>query len=86
MVVDKIETVKNTPTSGDYVSGSLSPSFKSQVTRLTGKEVFVSEKPTWVIATDPSTKEILNGAFFSYASTSVGQTGKPVVTITFDDK
>lgn len=86
VIVDNIQTVKNTPATGDYISWSLSPSFKAETTRLTGKEIFITEKPTWIVATDPNTKEILNGAFFSYASTSVGQTGKPVVTITFNDK
>lgn len=86
LIVDKVEKVKNTPTSGDYVSGTLSKDFKAEVTRISAKEVFITERLTWMVAVDPSTKEILNGAFFSYASTSVGQTGKPVVTITFDDK
>jgi len=34
----------------------------------------VPERPQWIVAVDPSTKEILNGAFFSYASTTVSQT------------
>jgi len=78
LVIDSIIT--------EDIPASLSGGETKKATFLTAKEVFVTEKPQWVVAVDPSTKEMLNGAFFSYASTSVGQTGKPVVTITFDDK
>lgn len=59
---------------------------KKEIISLTAREVFVPEKPQWIVAIDPTTKEILNGAFFSFASTNISQTGRPVVTINFDDK
>lgn len=57
-----------------------------QSTRVSGIEVFVNKTPQWVIAINPQTKEILNGAFFSYAAPSVNQLGKSVVSITFNEK
>ena len=48
--------------------------------------LFISEKPYWVIAKDPKTWEILNGAYFKFANVSYNQTNEPVVVINFDDK
>jgi preprotein translocase subunit SecD len=39
-----------------------------------------------VVAKDPVTNDILNGAYFKYASVGQSQVGQPVATITFDDK
>jgi ABC-type Fe3+-hydroxamate transport system substrate-binding protein len=55
-------------------------------TVINGVEVFVNKTPQRVVAVNPSTNEILNGAFFSYASPSVNQLGKSVVSITFNEK
>ena len=55
-------------------------------TIINGKEVFINKTPQRVVAIDPATNEILNGAFFSYASPSVNQLGKSVVSITFNEK
>ena len=57
-----------------------------QSTRVSGIEVFVNKTPQWVVAVNPQTNEILNGAFFSYAAPSVNQLGKSVVSITFNEK
>ena len=53
---------------------------------ITGKEIFINKAPQWVVAVNPKTNEILNGAFFSYSAPSVDQFGKPVITINFNDK
>jgi hypothetical protein len=42
-------------------------------TIINGTEVFVNKSPQWIVAVDPKTNEILNGAFFSYASPSTNQ-------------
>jgi ABC-type Fe3+-hydroxamate transport system substrate-binding protein len=55
-------------------------------TVINGVEVFVNKAPQRVVAVNPNTNEILNGAFFSYASPSVNQLGKSVVSITFNEK
>lgn len=55
-------------------------------TIINGVEVFVNKAPQRVVAVNPNTNEILNGAFFSYASPSVNQLGKSVVSITFNEK
>ncbi len=48
--------------------------------------LFISFKPYWVIAKDPKTGEILNGAYFRYATVDRTQSGEPAVVINFDDK
>jgi protein-export membrane protein SecD len=53
---------------------------------INGIEVFVNKTPQRVVAVNPQTNEILNGAFFSYAAPSVSQLGKSVVSITFNEK
>ncbi len=35
---------------------------------INGTEVFINKTPQWVVAVNPKTNEILNGAFFSYAA------------------
>lgn len=55
-------------------------------TLINGTEVFVNKTPQRVVAVNPKTNEILNGAFFSYAAPSVNQLGKSVVSITFNEK
>lgn len=57
-----------------------------QTTTYTIEDVFVQDRQTWVPALDPKTNEILNGAYFEYASTSLSQVGEPVVAIKFDEK
>lgn len=56
-----------------------------EIVLVSATDVFISEKPSWVTAIDSKTKQVLNGAFFRSAGVSVGQTGKPVVTINFDE-
>lgn len=53
---------------------------------ISGAEIFVSKAPQWVVAVNSQTNEILNGAFFSYATPGVNQFGKPVVSIYFNEK
>ena len=53
---------------------------------ISGVEVFINKVPQWIVAVNPQTNEILNGAFFSYAAPSVNQLGKSVVSITFNEK
>ncbi|MCX6825597.1 MAG: protein translocase subunit SecD [candidate division SR1 bacterium] len=48
------------------------------------EDVFVQDRETWVPATDG--ENILNGAYFKYASTSASEVGEPVVVINLDDK
>jgi len=57
-----------------------------QVPLYTFDEIVVTYTPSWTLAKDPITNEILNGAYFKYAGVSQSQTGLPVATITFDDK
>ena len=84
LVLDKIEKSKIQSTT--WSTPLVTAGWEQEIIQITAKEIFVPERPQWIVAVDPSTKEILNGAFFSYASTTVSQTWKPVVTITFDDK
>lgn len=56
------------------------------VTTYTIEELVVSDTPGWILAKDPTTNEILNGAYFKYASVGQSQVGQPVATITFDEK
>ena len=53
---------------------------------INGHEVFINKSPQWIVAVNPTTNEILNGAFFSYAAPGVNQFGKSVITINFNDK
>ena len=48
--------------------------------------LFVDSKPYRILAKDPETWEILNGAYFKYATAQRGQNGEWVVVINFDDK
>lgn len=50
------------------------------------EDIFVKDSPSWILAKDPKTSEILNWAYFKYASVEQSQLWKPVVSITFDDK
>lgn len=49
------------------------------------EEIVIDAIPQWVLAQDPITNQILNWAFFKFASVSQGQTWEPVASITFDD-
>ncbi len=81
LLIDKIETVKTPLTSWALVSWA-----KAETILISAKQVFVTEKPTRIEAIDPKTKQILNGAFFSYATVGRGQVGWATVNITFNDK
>ncbi len=50
------------------------------------EDIYVAFKPQWIVAKDPVTKEVLNGAFFKYANVSQSELGQPVAVINFDDK
>jgi protein-export membrane protein SecD len=50
------------------------------------EDVLVSDSQQWLVAKDPKTEAVLNGTYFKYASVGQSQTGKPVVSIQFDDK
>ncbi len=58
----------------------------SKKTLYSFEELFVSQTLNWVIAKDPITNEVLNGSYFKYAKVDSSQTGKPVVSIQFDEK
>lgn len=49
-------------------------------------DIFVSDSLKWLPAKDPQTNELLNGSFFQLASVWQSQTGKPVVSIQFNEK
>lgn len=67
---------------GIATTGGVSP----QIPVYTLDEIVIMYTPGRVLAKDPKTNEILNGAYFKYAGISQSQTGLPVATITFDDK
>ncbi len=48
--------------------------------------LFITKKPFWILAKDPNTNEILNGAYFKYATVWQDQKGYASVDIQFDDK
>ncbi len=50
------------------------------------EDIRVQDTQSWVVAKDPKSNDILNGAFFKFANVGQSQTGKPVVSINFDDK
>jgi preprotein translocase subunit SecD len=56
------------------------------LTKYNFEMLFVAAKPYWIIAKDPKTGEILNGAYFRYAAVERTQSGEPAVVINFDDK
>ncbi len=74
-IVDEINTEIQTDEDGNETS----------ITTITGREVFVSEAPQWIIAIDDK-NNILDGAYFAYATPGINQIGKPVVTINFNDQ
>lgn len=50
------------------------------------EDLLISDSLQWLPAQDPKSEAVLNGTFFKYASVSQSQTGKPVVSIQFDDE
>ncbi len=50
------------------------------------EDIRVQDTQSWVVAKDPKSNAILNGAFFKFANVAQSQTGNPVVSINFDDK
>ncbi len=50
------------------------------------EDILVEYRPAWLIAQDPKTWDILNGAYFKYAWVNQSQTWQPVATINFDEK
>lgn len=82
LAIDSIDVNKNTPLSGALaLSGQ-----KNETIRISGKQFIVPEKQARITAVDPSTQQILNGAYFSYATVGRSNVGTPSVNITFDDK
>lgn len=71
--ISKLNTVEQQVGSGD-----------SQ-TLYSVEEIIIDAIPQWVLAQDPITNQILNGAFFKFAGVSQWQTWEPVATITFDE-
>jgi preprotein translocase subunit SecD len=61
---------------GKDLSGNIS-------TMYVFEDIFVQDRETWVAATDG--KNILNGAYFKFANSSVSQMGESVVVINLDD-
>lgn len=55
-------------------------------TLYTVEEIFVDASPQRVTAKDPTTNDVLNGAYFKYATVSQSQTGLPVALINFDER
>jgi protein-export membrane protein SecD len=70
-------------TTGTVASGEVAG---PEQTTYTIDELVISDMPGWIVAKDTVTNEILNGAYFKYASIGQSQLGQPVATITFDDK
>ncbi len=73
----------------DGVSPSIYQKIKANLTETTLytiEDAFIQDRQMWVSAYDSKTNEILNGAYFEYASTSLSQIWEPVVSIKFDDK
>lgn len=65
------------------------PTFKASLEktiRYTLEDVFVQDKETWIAAVDPTSKKILDGAYFQMASVSSSQVGQPVVLIQLNDE
>lgn len=58
----------------------------SKKTLYSFEELFVSQTLNWIPAKDPTTNAVLNGSFFKYAKVDSSQTGKPVVSIQFDEQ
>lgn len=56
----------------------------SQTTVYDIEDIFVQDRETWIPATDG--QNILNGAYFKYAGTTVSDVGEQVVTINLDDQ
>ena len=52
---------------------------------LSVQDVFVQEKSARILATDPETNQILNGAFFQQALLRTDQSGQPIVELNFDE-
>jgi protein-export membrane protein SecD len=63
--------------SGNNLSGNVRYDFEM---------LFIANKPYWVIAKDPKTWEILNGAYFKFASAQRSQNWQWAVVINFNDK
>lgn len=55
-------------------------------TVYTVEDILISDVPEWTTAKDPKTNEVLNGAFFKYATVGSSQTGQPVAEINFNEK
>jgi protein-export membrane protein SecD len=72
--------VATTILSWDQLSGEVAG------TTYTVEELVVRDTPTWQVAKDPVTNEILNGAYFKFASVWQSQLWQPVTTIQFDEK
>jgi protein-export membrane protein SecD len=64
----------------------LNKSKLNKVIKYNFEVLFISKKPYWIIAKDPKTGEILNGAYFKFANVTYNQSGEPVVVINFDDR
>ena len=72
--------------SSELSTGSLASGENAGQTVYTLEELVVTDTPSWVAAKDPTTSELLNGAYFKYASVGQSQLGQPVAAITFDEK
>ncbi len=70
---------------GNQLSGD-QLSWEQLNTVYTIEELVVRDTPTWQVAKDPVTNEILNGAYFKFASVGQSQLWQPVTTIQFDEK
>lgn len=79
-----LQVLAMSPVSSDEVSAIESALHNSIL--ITAQEVFVNKNPQWIVAVNPKTNEILNGAFFSYSAPGVNQFWKSVITINFNEK
>lgn len=68
---------------GATISGEVA---SEDIPTYTVEELVINDIPGWILAKDPTSNEILNGAYFKFASVGQSQLGQPVATITFDEK
>ena len=74
-VITRVLDIQTAPGSWDIVGESL----------YTLEDILIADTPAWIPARDPESWQILNAAFFQYASVTSSQTGQPVVSIQFND-
>ena len=83
--VDTIYPTLTIKVSGEEQWNNIIKTIKNK-TLYSFDDIFVSDSQKWVPAKDPQTNELLNGSYFQLANVGQSQTGKPVVSIQFNEK